>query len=257
MMRLILMFPIFLFTQLLFNQAYPAPKARTATDQFKIQTANETQLDGEKPKQAVKARKKGKDCFTLPSKKKMQKKTKPISAAQTTQEKSHKKCYNHLPTAGIATSNHLNNVKLLKNSRAHKKRFQHVKQTVLSKLMGQMGKPYRWGGSSPYTGFDCSGLIYYAYKDAVKIKIPRTAKEMYQFRHAASIKKSELESGDLVFFRIHTHNLADHVGAYIGNGKFIQSPRSGKEIRISQLNNNYWQHHYIGARRVVTPQTIR
>ncbi|MNF08349.1 Murein DD-endopeptidase MepH precursor [compost metagenome] len=51
--------------------------------------------------------------------------------------------------------------------------------------------------------------------------------------------------------------MADHVGVYLGNGKFIQSPRTGEEIRISQLDNDYWQNHYIGARRVVTPKTIR
>ena len=88
----------------------------------------------------------------------------------------------------------------------------------MAKLMGQMGKPYRWGGSSPRTGFDCSGLIYYAYKDVVKIKMPRTANEMYHLRDAAPIKKSELESGDLVFFRINNRGVADHVGVYLGNG---------------------------------------
>ena len=99
----------------------------------------------------------------------------------------------------------------------------------MAKLMGQMGKPYRWGGSSPRTGFDCSGLIYYAYKDVVKIKMPRTANEMYHLRDAAPIKKSELESGDLVFFRINNRGVADHVGVYLGNGKFIQSPRTGED----------------------------
>ena len=123
----------------------------------------------------------------------------------------------------------------------------------MAKLMGQMGKPYRWGGSSPRTGFDCSGLIYYAYKDVVKIKMPRTANEMYHLRRGAD-QESELESGDLVFFRINNRGVADHVGVYLGNGKFIQSPRTGEEIRISQLDNDYWQNHYIGARRVVTPK---
>ncbi|MEC5341353.1 C40 family peptidase [Brenneria populi] len=142
-------------------------------------------------------------------------------------------------------------------SEAHKKRYQHAKLTAMNKLMGQVGKPYHWGGSSPFTGFDCSGLVYYAYKDVVKIPIPRTANEMYHLRDAAPIKKSELESGDLVFFRINNRGAADHVGVYVGNGKFIQSPRTGSDIRISKLNEDYWQDHYVGARRVVTPQTIR
>ncbi|PWC16399.1 C40 family peptidase [Brenneria corticis] len=142
-------------------------------------------------------------------------------------------------------------------SETHKKRYQHAKLTAMNKLMGQMGKPYRWGGASPFTGFDCSGLVYYAYKDVVKIPIPRTANEMYHLRDAAPINKNELESGDLVFFRINKRGAADHVGVYLGEGKFIQSPRSGADIRISKLSEDYWREHYVGARRVVTPQTIR
>lgn len=147
--------------------------------------------------------------------------------------------------------------KALTLSEAHKKRYQHAKLTAMNKLMDQVGKPYHWGGASPFTGFDCSGLVYYAYKDVVKIPIPRTANEMYHLRDAAPIKKSELESGDLVFFRINNRGAADHVGVYVGNGKFIQSPRTGSDIRISKLSEDYWQDHYVGARRVVTPQTIR
>ncbi|MFW5401546.1 NlpC/P60 family protein [Yersinia sp. 1252 StPb PI] len=145
----------------------------------------------------------------------------------------------------------------IKLSPAHKKRYQHAKQTAMSKLMKQVGKPYRWGGTSPNTGFDCSGLIYYAYKDVIRIKMPRTANEMYHLRDAAPVKRAELESGDLVFFNIANRGVADHVGVYLGNGKFIQSPRTGEEIRISMLDNDYWQDHYVGARRVVTPKTIR
>ncbi|MEQ4509626.1 C40 family peptidase [Dickeya zeae] len=142
-------------------------------------------------------------------------------------------------------------------SAAHQKRYQHAKLTAMNKLMSQIGKPYHWGGSTPYSGFDCSGLVYYAYKDVVKISIPRTANEMFHLRDAAPIKKSELESGDLVFFRITNRGAADHVGVYLGNGRFIQSPRSGSDIKISKLSEDYWQDHYVGARRVVTPKTIR
>ncbi|CRY53976.1 putative lipoprotein [Yersinia intermedia] len=145
----------------------------------------------------------------------------------------------------------------IKLSPAHKKRYQHAKQTAMSKLMKQVGKPYRWGGTSPNTGFDCSGLIYYAYKDVIRIKMPRTANEMFHLRDAAPVKRAELESGDLVFFNIANRGVADHVGVYLGNGKFIQSPRTGEEIRISMMDNDYWQDHYVGARRVVTPKTIR
>nr|WP_318381882.1 NlpC/P60 family protein [uncultured Enterobacter sp.] len=139
----------------------------------------------------------------------------------------------------------------------HKVRVQKAQKTALSKLMNQIGKPYHWGGTSPRTGFDCSGLVYYAYKDLVKFRIPRTANEMYHLRDASPVNAAELESGDLVFFRTQGRGTADHVGVYVGGGKFIQSPRSGQDIQITSLSEDYWQRHYVGARRVMTPKTIR
>lgn len=114
---------------------------------------------------------------------------------------------------------------------AHKAKVQKATKVAMNKLMQQIGKPYRWGGSSPRTGFDCSGLVYYAYKDLVKIRIPRTANEMYHLRDAAPIERSELKNGDLVFFRTQGRGTADHVGVYVGNGKFIQSPRTGQKFK--------------------------
>ncbi|AGB78007.1 cell wall-associated hydrolase, invasion-associated protein [Enterobacteriaceae bacterium strain FGI 57] len=140
---------------------------------------------------------------------------------------------------------------------AHKARVQKAQKTAMNKLMDQIGKPYRWGGTSPRTGFDCSGLVYYAYKDLVKFRIPRTANEMYHLRDARAIDRGELESGDLVFFRTRGRGTADHVGVYIGGGKFIQSPRTGRDIQITSLSEDYWDRHYVGARRVMTPKTIR
>ncbi|EOS96823.1 hypothetical protein ETR_00750 [Erwinia tracheiphila PSU-1] len=145
----------------------------------------------------------------------------------------------------------------LKLSEAHRIRYQKAHETAMNKLMGQLGKPYQWGGTSPKTGFDCSGLVWYAYKGLVKFKIPRTANEMYHLRDAASIKRDDLEKGDLVFFRINGRGTADHVGVYLGNGKFIQSLRTGKDIQVSALSEDYWQRHYIGARRMITLKTIR
>ncbi|MFK3659366.1 C40 family peptidase [Scandinavium sp. NPDC088450] len=140
---------------------------------------------------------------------------------------------------------------------AHKVRVQKAQKTAMNKLMGQIGKPYRWGGTSPRTGFDCSGLVYYAYKDLVKFRIPRTANEMYHLRDARAVDRGELQSGDLVFFRTRGRGTADHVGVYVGNGKFIQSPRTGRDIQITSLSEDYWANHYVGARRVMTPKTIR
>ncbi|MCL6385471.1 endopeptidase [Pectobacterium carotovorum subsp. carotovorum] len=189
--------------------------------------------------------------------KKNLKKLKPEEEKQTTAQARVKTGLKKTALKGKADKNPAPTKKGMALSAAHKKRYQHAKTTAMNKLMSQIGKPYHWGGSSPFTGFDCSGLVYYAYKDVVKIQIPRTANEMYHLRDAAPIKKSELESGDLVFFRINNRGAADHVGVYLGEGKFIQSPRTGSDIRISKLSEDYWQEHYVGARRVVTPQTIR
>jgi len=164
------------------------------------------------------------------------------------------KCVNKKGQKIVCASKPLKNQTL---AQAHKVRVQKAQKTAMNKLMGQLGKPYRWGGSSPRTGFDCSGLVYYAYKDLVNFQIPRTANEMYHLEDAARINRSELESGDLVFFRIQGRGTADHVGVYVGNGKFIQSPRTGRDIQITSLSEDYWQRHYVGARRVMTAKTLR
>lgn len=123
----------------------------------------------------------------------------------------------------------------------------------MNKLMQQIGKPYRWGGSSPRTGFDCSGLVYYAYKDLVKIRIPRTANEMYHLRDAAPIERSELKNGDWS-----SSVLRDAVqpimSACMSATANLFSHRARAEIQITSLSEDYWQRHYVGARRVMTPK---
>lgn len=135
-----------------------------------------------------------------------------------------------------------------------------AKRQIIAKLMKQLGKPYRYGGTSPLTGFDCSGLVKYAYSDQLKTTLPRTADNMFSMspEQALKVKKEELHTGDLVFFRTsrsRTH--AGHVGVYLGDGEFIQAPRTGEDIQISRLDDDYWQDHYIGARRVLLPYAVR
>lgn len=77
---------------------------------------------------------------------------------------------------------------------------------------------------------------------------------MYHLRDARPVDRDELQSGDLVFFRTRGRGAADHVGVYVGNGKFIQSPRTGRDIQITSLSEDYWVRHYVGARRVMTPK---
>ncbi|OHV07576.1 C40 family peptidase [Kushneria phosphatilytica] len=133
----------------------------------------------------------------------------------------------------------------------------HALKLAVGTLREQLGKPYLWGGSSPGDGFDCSGLVYYAYRDLLEIRLPRTANTMYHLKDAPLVGRHELERGDLVFFAIHTRRAADHVGVYLGEGRFIQAPRTGETIRISSLHNDYWTRHYLGARRLLTQATVR
>ena len=138
---------------------------------------------------------------------------------------------------------------------AHKAKVKATK-VAMNKLMQQIGKPYRWGGSHRVPVLIAAARLITLIK-TVKIRIPRTANEMYHLRDAAPIERSELKNGDLVFFRTQGRGTADHVGVYVGNGKFIQSPRTGQEIQITSLSEDYWQRHYVGARRVMTPKTLR
>jgi len=118
---------------------------------------------------------------------------------------------------------------------------------LLLQAMSLIGVAYRWGGSNPTAGLDCSGFIQYIFKKSLKVNLPRTAAEMA--RSGRVVEKSELAPGDLVFFNtLGPRN--SHVGMYMGNGKFIHSPRTGKSVEVSNMNQSYWVAHYNGARRV-------
>lgn len=262
-MRLIITLFMLAFAQLFFNIAAASPHAPVNVSTHKAEkksarederrkrrvvktTTKKTRLS---PVQKLKTKKQKK--VELTAKQIPAKKTSLKTARLSTKEK---KRYGHQRLLKNADASETGTIKM---SKSHRQRYQKARETAMTKLMGQLGKPYQWGGTSPHTGFDCSGLVWYAYKDLVKFKIPRTANEMYHLRDAAPIKRESLEKGDLVFFRINGRGTADHVGVYLGGGKFIQSPRTGKDIQISALGEDYWQRHYIGARRVMTPKTIR
>lgn len=113
--------------------------------------------------------------------------------------------------------------------------------------MGFLGVPYRRGGSSADTGFDCSGFVRAMYQQTVGLILPRRADE--QAAATTVIDKSELKPGDLVFFNTMRRTFS-HVGIYIGDNKFIHSPRSGSEIRVEDMRVAYWKTRFNGARRV-------
>ncbi len=109
-----------------------------------------------------------------------------------------------------------------------------------------IGTPYRWGGESARTGFDCSGLTMTAYR-LNGLELPRNANS--QYKAGRTVQKSSLQDGDLVFFATGRSNRVSHVGIYSGQGKFIHAPGRGKPIRIASLTNGYFKARYVGARR--------
>ena len=116
--------------------------------------------------------------------------------------------------------------------------------------MSYLGVPYRRGGNSAETGFDCSGFVRAMYERTVGLLLPRRANE--QAAATQTIDKKDLQPGDLVFFNTMKRAFS-HVGIYIGEGKFIHSPKPGAEVRVEDMGQNYWQRRFNGARRVLSP----
>jgi cell wall-associated NlpC family hydrolase len=125
--------------------------------------------------------------------------------------------------------------------------------------MGFLGVPYRRGGNTAETGFDCSGFVRAIYEKTVGLILPRRANE--QAAATQAIDKSELRPGDLVFFNTMKRAFS-HVGIYVGEGKFIHSPKPGAQVRVEDMGQNYWRRRFDGARRVMgqspaDPQSAR
>ncbi len=111
-----------------------------------------------------------------------------------------------------------------------------------------LGTPYHYGGTSPRTGFDCSGFVRYVFLKTRRIELPRRSEDMS--RVGVRIKGNQLRPGDLVFYSTQGWPYS-HVGIYIGNAKFIHSPHTGRNVEIVDMSLRYWQAHYNGARRIV------
>jgi len=120
-----------------------------------------------------------------------------------------------------------------------------VGDTIAKLAEQQLGVPYVYGGHTPQ-GFDCSGLVYYVYAQA-GITIPRTAEA--QFAHLPRIERSDLEPGDLVFFRSESSPSGLHVGIYVGSHWFVHASESGKPVAGARLDGDYWTGRYLGATR--------
>ena len=125
-----------------------------------------------------------------------------------------------------------------------------IADDVLMRASGVVGTPYRWGGNTPDSGFDCSGLIKYVYRDAAGISLPRSTREMIVMR-APTVDAKSLQSGDLVFFATSGGSQVSHAGIYVGEGRFVHAPSSGGTVRLDYLSNSYWAKAYLQAKRVI------
>jgi cell wall-associated NlpC family hydrolase len=121
-------------------------------------------------------------------------------------------------------------------------------QEVSAAAFGLIGIRYKWGGSTPDTGLDCSGLVRYVFQRVTGVSLPRTARDMSRLGDKVAI--AELKPGDLVFFN--TRRFAySHVGIYLGDNRFVHSPRRGRDVEVATLDSGFWQKRFDGARRLV------
>jgi cell wall-associated NlpC family hydrolase len=120
-------------------------------------------------------------------------------------------------------------------------------QTVLQKALALLGTPYRWGGTDPSKGFDCSGLVGYVFRNALGIELPRVSRDMARNGQLVT-DRAKLAAGDLVFFG--RKGRVNHVGIYLGDGRFVHAPSRGKDVTVSELDTGYWSGRFLQARRV-------
>ncbi len=114
--------------------------------------------------------------------------------------------------------------------------------------MNFLGVPYRLGGSSEQSGFDCSGFTRHIFENSIGLVLPRRADEQATTAGLLNIHRAELKPGDLVFFNTMRRTFS-HVGIYVGDDKFIHAPRAGGAVRIEDMRSSYWERRFTGARR--------
>ena len=120
-------------------------------------------------------------------------------------------------------------------------------QDLTAFALGLIGVDYKFGGNTPESGLDCSGLVRYVFQQVTGITLPRTAKEMS--RVGDKVALDDLKPGDLVFFN--TRRFAfSHVGIYLGDNQFIHAPARGREVEVATFDKSFWQKRFNGARRL-------
>lgn len=118
---------------------------------------------------------------------------------------------------------------------------------VLMRALSLVGTPYRYGGSSPDSGFDCSGLVGYVYRDVLDRALPRTTADLA--RVGPGVPAVRMAAGDLVVFG--PRGAVNHVGIYVGEGRFVHAPSSGGTVRLDRIDGPYWRENFIGGRRIL------
>ena len=123
-----------------------------------------------------------------------------------------------------------------------------VANTVLFRALALVGTPYRYGGNTPESGFDCSGLVGYVFRDAAGIGLPRTSAALGALDRP-KVSRSQLQSGDLVLFA--SGRKVSHVGIYVGEGRFVHAPNSGGTVRLDRLDAPGWRDTFLMGKRVI------
>ncbi len=123
-----------------------------------------------------------------------------------------------------------------------------VRSDIVVRALTLIDTPYRYGGSTPDAGFDCSGLVRYVYNTVAARQLPRRSEDIGKL--GEPITRSQLEPGDLVFFNT-LRRAYSHVAIYIGDGRFLHAPARGGRVRIEALDDRYWQARFNGARRML------
>jgi cell wall-associated NlpC family hydrolase len=125
--------------------------------------------------------------------------------------------------------------------------WQNRVQELLINALSLTGIQYTYGGKTPETGFDCSGFVRYVFSHAANLTLPHSARAISQI--GKTVKKEELQPGDLVFFNT-LKSAFSHVGIYLGDNKFIHAPRTGAAVRVEKMDTSYWASRFNGGQRL-------
>ena len=172
--------------------------------------------------------------------------TSPVAGAQPTREEASDPVSRFLADKGL-----LNTRPVTELAQQVRDKATDLASDLVISAMDFLGVPYRRGGDSKSEGFDCSGFTRHVFERSIGMILPRRASEQAAMPGLEQIKQAELKPGDLVFFNTLRHTFS-HVGIYIGDNKFIHSPRAGGAVRIEDMRIAYWQQRFDGARRVPT-----